>query len=307
MDNDKTAVDMEENVEAVTDSEESVPSEGPKTGSGKESTSRFNKFWKFIYSDLLPMLIITLVIAVLINKLNYQEELFEKDTLKEGIIKLIENDADLRAVKFLYENRPMVKSNLLFWFKHRRNDYKPYNLPLSEVLEEIRTQIYLSDEKNNGQLVKLETVIDTYNTTNPFDKLESGQKDLFENIRVKLADDYNMVSSEVNKLSDELHNKNLLINEYLSDSKTSLYISMLSAFFAVFLAGVQIFQNSRFGRFQIGQDNTKILSSDEDGNRVTTTHYSDGRTIKKVYGKDGNVLSRSSTYGNSKITDAAAG
>lgn len=76
---------------------------------------------------------------------------------------------------------------------------------------------------------------------NPFDKLLVGQKDYFENLRIKTGSDYKNISNDVNNLADELHQKNLLVDEYLSDSKMSFWISIFAVFLSLAIGGYQIF------------------------------------------------------------------
>jgi hypothetical protein len=148
-------------------------------------------------------------------------------------------------------------------------------------------------------IIKLDGIITEYTESNPFDKLEAGQKDLFENIRVKLNGNYSTVSDDVNKLSDELDNKNKLVNEYLSDSQTSLIVSIVSAFIAVILAGIQMWQNRSNSiplRHGSSTYKSQYVSENANGERVVRTQYSDGRVMEKVYKEDGTVASRRSTY-----------
>ena len=164
------------------------------------------------------------------------------------------------------------------------------------MLEQLRTDQYLNGKPDSVFLDKLDTIIREYTESNPFDKLESGQKDLFENIRVKLNGNYSVVSDDVNKLSDELSNKNKLVNEYLSDSQTSLVVSIVSAFIAVILAAIQMWQNRSNNKYSLASRNSRIhvpeyIMKDSEGRKVRREHLPDGRISETIYDK-GKVTKR---------------
>ncbi|HDZ9481989.1 TPA: hypothetical protein RUZ79_003422, partial [Vibrio cholerae] len=109
-----------------------------------------------------------------------------------------------------------------------------------------------------------------------------------------------MVSTDLNKLSDEIYSKNLLVSEYLSDSKTSLFVSIASAFIAVILAGIQMYQGrasklaraiSRaldINRNRIGSFNESV-SYGADDEKIVTRRRADGKIIQVTYSNDGRV------------------
>ncbi|TCN79611.1 hypothetical protein [Shewanella fodinae] len=125
-------------------------------------------------------------------------------------------------------------------FSSKENYYRD-GIALSIVLDDVRLQAYRARDKS--LLPKLEPIIHEYEETNPFDKLQTGQKDYFENIRIKIGDEYPKISNDVNNLSDELFNQNQLVSEYLSDSKMSFWISVTALCLSLLIGGYQIFSS----------------------------------------------------------------
>lgn len=268
-----------------------------------ERQDRVSKTLRFVRITTNVMLTLTIAIFVtfLTNSFLLGDKYVEKQAIDSEITALIKNGAGLRAVRFHYDHRDSVKRDILFSIKHDLSLYYKYEVALSEILERLRTEQFLNGTPDDVFITKLDGIITEYTESNPFDKLEAGQKDLFENIRVKLNGNYSTVSDDVNKLSDELDNKNKLVNEYLSDSQTSLIVSIVSAFIAVILAGIQMWQNRSNSiplRHGSSISKSQYVSENANGERVVRTQYSDGRVMEKVYKEDGTVTStsRRSTY-----------
>lgn len=290
---------MTDNKEDIKSEEQesSIKNEIPEELESEITISKSLRFIKLMTNAMLTITI-ALFVTFLTNSFLLGDKYVEKQTINNEITSLIKNGAGLRAVRFHYDHRASVKRDILFSIKNDLSLYYKYEVALSEILERLRTEQFLNGKPDEGFIVKLDNIITEYTESNPFDKLEAGQKDLFENIRVKLNGNYSTISDDVNKLSDELDNKNKLVNEYLSDSQTSLIVSIVSAFIAVILAGVQMWQNkanSQPSRFRGSISKSEYVSENENGERVITTIYSDGRTMEKVY-KDGTIISRRSAY-----------
>ncbi|HFG2026161.1 TPA: hypothetical protein ACGF6J_003676 [Vibrio cholerae] len=246
------------------------------------------------------IVVISFILSMSVNLFVDKEPVFNKEKTINDLSILINNDADLRAMKFYYNNKNIERRGFVSFFKNDSSSYIPASTPLSSVLEEIRTTYYLNGKDDGDFIEKLEGVIKEYGDSNPFDKLDSTQKDLFENIRVKLGDSYQMVSTDLNKLSDEIYSKNLLVSEYLSDSKTSLFVSIASAFIAVILAGIQMYQGrasklaraiSRaldINRNRMGSFNESV-SYGADDEKIVTRRRADGKIIQVTYSNDGRV------------------
>lgn len=170
-------------------------------------------------------------------------DLVHKQVIKTRISKAIVNGADLRAVKQIYNNRPIQGGAIRGLFHGVR--YYKVEVALSTILEDIRADVFLSDEEaiNKGILEPLNEIIKEHSTTNPFDRLESAQKDDFETIRTKLADAYAIIETDINKIADKLYNKNTLVSKYLRDSQRSFYISIAAFVLSVVMATITLYQN----------------------------------------------------------------
>jgi len=236
--------------EDVTEPEGSLESATEEVAKPEDEKGIIRTLWSAIGSGV-PIVFMAVFISFLTNSFLLGDKYVEKKVIKEQITSLVNNGAGLRAVRFHYDHRTPIKRDILFAIKQDVSLYYSYDVALSEILEQLRTDQFLNGKPDAVFLDKLDTIIREYTESNPFDKLESGQKDLFENIRVKLNGNYSIVSDDVNKLSDELSNKNKLVNEYLSDSQTSLVVSIVSAFIAVILAAVQMWQNRSNNRYSL--------------------------------------------------------
>lgn len=170
------------------------------------------------------------------------KNVISKAAVQENISKLIENDGDIRAIKHVFKSSPIKKT----YFTYRtKTEYYPENVALSTILDDLRTKYYM--EGNKKLIEKIDPIIKLYETTNPFDKIASNQKDILENIRIKSGDNYEKISSDVNNIADELSEKNKLVDEYLADSKLSFWISVIALVFSITISAYQIY-NTRYAR-----------------------------------------------------------
>lgn len=158
----------------------------------------------------------------------------DKFAVKSSIAKMVNNGADLESIKHFYSNFGGEEWGFIYrWDKDKTNFY-PNGTPLLTALKDLKSDTYLDVESDfdSTQRDGLSELINEYQQRNPFEGLEQSQKDSFENIRMKLANNFNDVSSDFYKISEDLKQKNMLVNQYLSDSKTSLYVSIASLIFA---------------------------------------------------------------------------
>lgn len=171
----------------------------------------------------------------------------QKSELQGSIVTALRNEADLRTLEHIYSNREKINKDLFQAFKSDSNIY-PYNIPFSTILEDIRTSMFM---KGGEKLLlkKVDSIIEQHLHTNPFDRLEPIQRDYFENIKIKLDAKYPDVIIEVNKIADELHGKNTLVDKYLKDSSTSFWVSVIALMFSILVSSYQIF-NGRASRVQ---------------------------------------------------------
>ena len=177
------------------------------------------------------------------------EYLIRKTALKDPIVAALNNGADLRAVKQIYNNRtPTIE----FTFPTAGTHYA-ISVPLSVVLEDIRADLFLPSA-DKTLLPKLDAIIAEYSQTNPFDALEAFQRDQFERLREKLGERYISVQAEVIRISDELRQKNLLTDQYLRSSNISFWVSVTGLAFSLAIGGIQIFTWIRTSAFHAGRD-----------------------------------------------------
>jgi len=165
----------------------------------------------------------------------------KKYEVKKTISTMIANGADLDAIKHYYKGVDKFKWSISYGWRNEKNEHYPSDILLVTIFKDIRNDWYIKnkpDQKEDGRILSL---INEYEQRNPFDGLESSQRDYFENIRIKLGGNYSSVTTEIGKISDELRIKNNLVNQYLADSKKSLYISIASIGFALLMAMFQIF------------------------------------------------------------------
>lgn len=202
------------------------------------------------FKDLLKALIIlttffVFIYVILSGSKNLQDKYFNK-SIKEDIQKTIQSNASLDVVKNIYSNRKEYSPSLTDLFnKSSDNDKYLAETPLSEILKDMKTDYYLSEKKDTTYLNKLVSIINSHEIINPFDKLEENQKNDFENLRFKLGENYSRVSADINRITDELHNKNQLVAKYLDKANISFLISIGALAITIILSFYQIYQNSK--------------------------------------------------------------
>jgi len=221
---------------------------GEITSASENLVDKINLYEKSIYkSNLIIAILVTVVFIstglMIINQGQIGEAFVLKSEIKHKIVTAITHKADLRAIKNIYQNRIKSKKD----FSQLLSDMSEYfssNYPLSNILEDMRTDLYFSDTVNIVLLDKFDKIITEHNAVNPFDILESTQKEYFENIRIKLGQqEYISIQTEIDNLVDELYAKNSLVTQYLNDASTSFWISITALAFAIIIGAFQIYQN----------------------------------------------------------------
>jgi len=213
----------------------------------KERMKRVEKITR-LASFMIAFSTLTLV-AVLFNLSGEGSRYVRKSDIKTSVVKAIENGADLRAIKNIFENRNIQKWGIKNIFSEMHEYYK-LETPLSKVLEDIRSGIYETDTDKKGVFDSLNSIILEHQERNPFDALEQNQKDYFENIRLRSGEQYSRIQNEVDKLATELESKNALVNKYLKQSTTSFWVSIIALIFSLSIGVFQIFQ-SRSSRLRL--------------------------------------------------------
>ena len=217
--------------------------------------------WLMILRIVLQIIfIIICAVAVYVKLTDKNKICCEKATIQNQLKTVIKNGGDLDAVKDAYNDRDLKNISFIF-SRLETKDYYKEDVPLSVVLNNLRTRYYLEKEQRRYSykthvikdsilvdadslyLSLLNNIIDEYNKKNPFDKLEPNQRDIFINLQQKLDTGYVKVSGDILKVVDEMYNKNQLVAKYLDDSKTSLRISWIALIVTFILSSYQIYQN----------------------------------------------------------------
>lgn len=198
----------------------------------------------YLTNMLLALIISIAVPTTIMLFAGLGEAYYNKKELHNTMTVAIHNNADLRAIKQLRKTFQKSKTKITDIFENDDNRYN-IDIPLNEILENIRTELYISDSlaMSSDLMKKLNGLIVLHEQVNPFDKLEDNQKDYFENIRIKLGESYLIASNDLNKISDELYDQNQLVAEYLSASSLSFWVSISALLFAVIISALQLYQN----------------------------------------------------------------
>ena len=196
---------------------------------------RENRKRRLIFSALfLPLLSVMSALSFLLID---DQKYIEKQALQDDLKSIISNGGDLDAIKQAFATQPSVSQvKLIFTSK---SSYYEAGTPLSTTLNDLRVNAFRGNDKDI--LPMLNPILSEYEEINPFDKLQAAQKDYFENVRIKTEDEYIKISNDINNIADELHQKNILVDEYLGDSKTSFWISILAVILSLLIGGYQIF------------------------------------------------------------------
>ena len=201
---------------------------------------------EMLSNALVILGIISSIIAFTIMLASKDKKYVSKVELKNHIVSAVENSCDLRVIKNIYENRKIVKKGISNIFRGM-DGYYDSDVPLSKLLEDIRSDYFIiSMDKASVDraaiLIHLDSIIDEHLERNPFDALESGQKDYFENIRLKVGDKYDDIRNETDKLATELESKNALVTKYLNQASTSFWLSITALIFSLVIGLYQLFQ-----------------------------------------------------------------
>lgn len=202
------------------------------------------KLWTYFLISVIMTSVLLFSTLILFNDIIMApKSFFYKDATQTKILTALGNGADLNTIKHIYNNMEVNESNLPTSLGSKKNIY-PSDIPLSIVLSDTKANLFLKDKPPDSIIVvKLNHIIAQYDQSNPFDKLDNYQKDYFENVRVKLGNSYPTISNDMNKISDDLYNKNQLVGEYLRDSRTSFWLSIAALLLSLSIGIYQIVQN----------------------------------------------------------------
>jgi hypothetical protein len=220
--------------QGISDTKPDV-SDGPQTGEPARPSMSLGEG----VLALVMLLVVFGFVFVLKTTIPEPSEL-RKETLKNTIVKAIENSADLRAVKQIYFNREQSRDRG-FVLRTTTTHY-PMSIPLSVVLEDIRADLFINSNPNRALVEQIDALIAQHLQINPFDQLEPTQKDQFERLREKIGEGYDAVQLEVTRIADELHARNSLTQQYLRKSTVSFWVSITGLSFSLIIGGIQIYQ-----------------------------------------------------------------
>lgn len=196
----------------------------------------------FLFYLLLFGLLVFLVYITTEAQKSLPEKFFSKD-IKANIQTVIKNGGKLDIVKHIYLNREIKNRGLIIPYFTKIEENYTESTTLTTILNDIKKDYFLKDQKDSLFLISLEKIISEHEEINPFDKLQSNQKFMFENVRQKLDSNYLVVREDLNRISDELNNRNILVAEYLDKSELSYWISIIALALTVIFSLIQIFQN----------------------------------------------------------------
>jgi hypothetical protein len=114
----------------------------------------------------------------------------------------------------------------------------------SFVIQDILSDEYSFKEPKSHQntfITSLNNLIKEHETKNPFDKLEPAQKELFILVEEKLGEHYANIKPQIDKMADQLHDKNQLVDTYLANSEISFWVSSSGLFLAIISIFLQWF------------------------------------------------------------------
>lgn len=235
-----------------------------ETKKGKFVFKKQIKPQTFIYLSLILSIsiwVMSLLFSIKASIYYHSTLCCQKAIIQNQLITVIRNGGNLNDVKDVYRKR--VLKNLSVIKSFDEEDYYNENVPLSEVLSDLRIKYFLEKEQRRYSrktyVIKdsisvdadslyfslLNRIIDEYNKKNPFDKLEPNQRDILNNIQQKLDTGYVKISGDVSKIVDEMYNKNQLVTKYLDKSDTSFRISIIALIVTIALSFYQIYQNRK--------------------------------------------------------------
>lgn len=197
-------------------------------------TGRAESHFEVIIFPLATLIVITIMLYTFSPK-EYNKGYIDKEALHSKITLAAKNGASLEDIKQFYlgakkEKNPTssdwLENIIIPNMKKDIQGYYSGDVSLLDVLKNTKAELFLK-EKIDIELIKIiSEKIDEHSQSNPFDRLEQGQKIYFETIKTKLKENYDLIQDDINRVVDELDEKNQLTNKYLSDSTMSYNLSI---------------------------------------------------------------------------------
>lgn len=216
-----------------------------KLGDSKTKIGKIKYIKDFLYGFSLSVILsVTLIgsISYIFGVIFIKDDLYFSKEIKKDIKKSISNGAHLQVVKHIYEKRD-IKRNLWHPFKSDKKSNYPFETSLEDILYDLQVDYFEQESADTVYFKKLMSLSLEYKETNPFDRLPENQKFLFENLRQKTNSYYSSIESDINKISNELQNKNEMVEKYLDKSTQSYWISILALIITIILPFIQLYKN----------------------------------------------------------------
>lgn len=194
---------------------------------------------------------------------------FSKQEIQSKLITTIKNGGSLETVKHIYAARQHEPYSIIDMFRSTSDTYYYEPTSLSFILRDIQANSYQTSLYKDSIFVNnLEIVIQDHERKYPFDGLEDSQKTIFENILVKLNNNYDVVQQDVSKLANEIKNQNQLVYTYLNKSTKSYFISIAALIITIVASIYQIIQTNKTNNMIKSLSNKATNSeNNQDGNK----------------------------------------
>lgn len=184
-------------------------------------------------------------LVILLSSIN-ENKLVDKNEITQSITNVIRNNGNINNIKHIYNSRTFKKKPL--FSNESPKDFYSNETSLSFILNDILVDSYKTTPTDSLYISKLNKILSEYEIINPFDKLENTQIYSFNNIKAKLDSNYVTIQPDINKIVDELSNKNQLVNTYLNKSDISFYISIFALALTLIFSFYQIYQSIKSSR-----------------------------------------------------------
>lgn len=232
-------------------------------------------FFKLFFITITVALVSLIIATVMEYSLQTTEtkSYVKKEAVTVRLKAIIKNGAHLDLVKHYYDVRPIVHPHPLK--RIDVDEYYSYMTPLSVILNDICVD-YLSSEpfkEDSLFFARLMHIIQENQYHNPYDSLEETQKLLFENVRLIIGNDYDLIQEDMVRIGSELSHKNQLVSKYLNRSNISFFISIGALVLTIVLSMFQIAQGHKINqqikdllaesKAQLKQDEKQIVTVEE--------------------------------------------
>lgn len=204
---------------------------------------KFVTYFSLLLATLFSLLGVLFSLYGIIN----EDHFGSKQDIQAKIITTVRHGGTLESVKHIYAARIYKNYDITDLLRSNSNEYYYEPTSLSFILNDILVEAYQRDlYKDSVYIASLGRMLIEHERKNPFDDLEDSQRATFENILIKLGDNYEIIQSDVSKLANEVNNQNKLVYKYLNKSTQSYVISIIALIVTIIALGYQIYQTKKF-------------------------------------------------------------